>query len=204
MAISHLEVIVEEPSMETALRQLLPGMLGDEITFDVYPHQGKSELLDRLPDRLRGYSRFIPDGWKILVVVDRDDEVCEQLKEKLEQMAFQSGLATRSANPEKYVVVNRIAVEELEAWYFGDWEAVREVYPKLPSTVPNKAGYRNPDQIAGGTWEAFERVCQKAGYFKNGLRKIEAATMIAPKMVPSRNTSHSFQALRDVVAEMTV
>jgi hypothetical protein len=26
------------------------------------------------------------------------------------------------------VVVNRLAIEELEAWYFGDWEAVRAAY----------------------------------------------------------------------------
>lgn len=30
-----------------------------------------------------------------------------------------------SARGEPYVVVNRIAVEELAAWYFGDWEVVR-------------------------------------------------------------------------------
>ena len=52
-------------------------------------------------------------------------------------------------------MVNGIAVEELEAWYFGDWVAVREVYPGLPATVSNKANYRNPDQIRGGTWEAL-------------------------------------------------
>jgi len=29
--------------------------------------------------------------------------------------------------------------------------------------------------VAGGTWEALERVFRKAGYFKMGFAKIEAA-----------------------------
>jgi hypothetical protein len=31
--------------------------------------------------------------------------------------------------------LNRIAVEELEAWFFGDIEALRAVYPKLSATL---------------------------------------------------------------------
>ena len=49
---------------------------------------------------------------------------------------------------------------------------------------------------------SVERLCQKASYFSGGLRKIEAASMIAPRMVPARNTSRSFQVLRDALAEM--
>jgi hypothetical protein len=202
MAVNHLEVIVEEPSMEAALRQLLPKLLG-HISFEVYAHQGKAELLQQLPNRLRGYSHFIADDWRILVVVDRDDDDCATLKAQLEQAAMDVGFVTRATRENsKYVVLNRIAIEELEAWYFGDWPAVREIFPKLSNTIPQQARYRNPDGILGGTWEAFERVCQKAGYFKNGLRKIEAATTIASHMVPARNRSHSFQVLRNALVEL--
>jgi hypothetical protein len=99
-------------------------------------------------------------------------------------------------------VVNRIAIEELEAWYFGDWRAVRAAYPKVPRNAPQQASFRHPDDIAGGTWEAFERVLQGAGYFGQGLRKVEAARTIAPHLVPRRNTSPSFRALRDALQEM--
>ena len=188
--------------MEVALRQLLPELLGG-ISFEVYPHQGKEELLAQLPHRLRGYSHFIPQSWRILILVDRDDDNCTDLKDQLEQIAGNAGLPTRTTtHGAGYVVLNRIAIEELEAWYFGDWAAVLEVFPRLPSTIPNKARYRHPDQILGGTWEAFERVCQDAGYFRSGLRKIEAATMITPRMVPGRNTSPSFRILRDALVEM--
>jgi len=41
-------------------------------------------------------------------------------------------------------------------------------------TIPNHAGYRDPDAIRGGTWEAFERILKRHDYFKTGLRKVEA------------------------------
>ena len=100
------------------------------------------------------------------------------------------------------MVANRLAIAELEAWYFGDWDAVRAAYPKVSATVSSKANYHNPDDIAGGAWEAFERVLQRAGYFAGGLRKVEAARAVADHMVPSRNVSRSFRAFRDVLLEM--
>lgn len=188
--------------MEAALRLLLPKIVGP-LSFDVYPYQCKDELLSRLPDRLRGYATWIPDTWRIVVVVDRDDDDCKKLKTRLEKMAADAGLVTRSKAVNKpYIVVNRLAVEELEAWYFGDWEAVRASYPRVPATIPSQAKYRVPDAVAGGTWEAFERVLQKAGYYKIGLAKIEAAKIISVNMEPERNSSQSFQALRDALAEM--
>jgi hypothetical protein len=191
MRVEHLELLVEEPSMEMALRALLPKIVGS-TSFEVYSHQVKHELLSRLPN-----------SWRIVVIVDRDDEDCTRLKARLEQIAADAKLTTRSgAEGKPYVVVNRIAIEELEAWYFGDWEAVRASYPRVPGTIPTKGKYRDPDAIPGGTWEAFERELQQAGYFAQGLAKIEAARTIAAHMSPERNTSRSFQVLREALAEM--
>ncbi|MBI4755713.1 MAG: DUF4276 family protein [Betaproteobacteria bacterium] len=194
--------------MEAALRLLLPKVLGD-LSFEIYPHQCKDELLLRLPHRLRGYGqRRKSDAWfrdhcRIVVVIDRDDDDCAGLKRRLEKMASEAGLATRaSAKGSTYMVVNRLAIEELEACYFGDWEAVQAAYPGVSATIPSQAKYRAPDEIAGGTWEAFERVLQRAGYYSGGLRKVEAARTVAAHMAPSRNTSPSFCALREVLLEM--
>jgi hypothetical protein len=197
LSIEHIEFIVEEPSMEAALRALLPKVLG-ELSFAVYPHQCKEELFLRLLERLRGYANWLPETWRIVVVVDRDDDDCVKLKKKMERVAKQAGLITRSAaSGRRYVVINRMAVEELEAWYFGDWKAVKSAYPKVSARIPEKAGFRDPDAISGGTWEAFERLLQLAGYFTGGLRKIEAAHSIAPRMDPMNNRSRSFQVFRD-------
>ncbi len=202
MAVSHVEVLVEEPSMEAALRVLLPRVVGD-LSFEVYPHQSKTDLLARLPERLRGYAAWLPDDYRIVVVVDRDDDDCYELKQQLEQIAGDAKLRTRTqAGGRPYQVVNRLAIEELEAWYFGDWDAVRSAYPRAPATIPNQAKYRDPDAITGGTWEAFERVLQRVGHFSTGLRKIEAARAIAKHWQPDGNRSHSFQAFRDVLREM--
>ena len=202
MRIEHLEFLVEEPSMEAALRLLVPKIVGF-LPFEVHPHQGKHDLLTRLPGRLSGYASWLPATYRIVVVVDRDDEDCTALKAKLDQMAVAAGLSTRSAAKSKsYALVNQLAIEELEAWYFGDWEAVRAAYPAVDATIPQQAKYRAPDEIRGGSWESFESLLRKAGYFSGGLRKIEAARAVASHMDPARNRSPSFCALRDVLAEL--
>jgi hypothetical protein len=201
MNIDHVELMVEEPSMEEALRAILPKILGD-MSFAIYTHRCKDDLLARLPQRLTGYSKFLPSSGRVVVIVDRDDQDCKQLKTELEQVAMRSKLKTKTrAGGTKWQVVNRVVIEELEAWYFGDWIAVKAAYPKVPATIPSQAKYRDPDAIRG-TWEAFERVLQGAGYFKGGLRKIEVARAIAPHMDPRRNASRSFQALHSVLREM--
>ena len=201
MSVAHVEFLVEEPSMEALLRALLPQLLG-AVQFDVRVFQGKPDLLARLPHRLRGYRAWLPEDYRIVVVVDRDDDDCHALKAQLEQNALAAGLSTRTQRSQgRFAVVNRIAIEELEAWYFGDWEAVRAAYPRVQEGVPRRAGYRDPDAISR-TWEAFERILQRSGYFAGGLGKIDAARSIAPHLDPARNTSHSFQVLRDALQEL--
>jgi hypothetical protein len=202
VSVSIIDFLVEEPSTEAFLRSVLPGILGN-TSFNIYPSQGKDQLLAQLPKRLQGYSKWIQDDHRIVVLVDRDDDDCELLKQQLEQMAQRADLFTRSrSNGDHFTVINRITIEELEAWYFGDWEAVRSAYPRVPVTIPQQAPYRNTDAITGGTWERFERVLQRAGYFKGGLRKIEVAQTIGPHIVPQRNTSYSFQVFRNALLQL--
>lgn len=202
MRAEHLEILVEEPSMEAFLRALLPRVLPDTTTFEIYPYQCKTDLLAKLPDRLRGYSSYLPETWRIVIVVDRDDDKCKTLKQRLESFAANANLHTRtSVGHHRWQVANRIAIEELEAWYFGDWQAVREAYPKVPQTIPRQQQYRDPDDIRGGTWEAFERILQRAGYFKNGLRKTEVARNIGKRIELARNNSRSFQVFCDALSE---
>jgi hypothetical protein len=202
MKAEHLEILVEEPSMEAFLRALLPRLLGNRASFEIYPFQCKDDLLDKLPARLQGYASWLPESWRIVVVVDRDDDDCAILKQRMERAAAQAGLRSRTNGAANtWQLVNRIAIEELEAWYFGDWEAVRQIYPRVSETVPQKEGFRDPDAISGGTWEAFERLLQRAGYFKNGLRKTEAARALGQRVDPQHNRSCSFQVFRDAILE---
>lgn len=191
--------------MEAFLRGLLPRLLPADRTFEVHAFQGKSDLLGKLEARLRGYAQWLPADWRLFVVVDRDDDECRALKQRLEAMAGRAGLVTRSqAGGDPWQLVNRIAIEELESWYFGDWDAVRAGYPRVSAHVPQRQGLRDPDAIAGGTWEGFERVMQRHGYFKTGLAKIEAARSMAAQMVPERNRSASFRAFHAALMEALV
>ncbi len=175
MTVTTIDFIVEEPSMEAFLRVVLPMILG-RTQFKIRPFHNKDQLLKHLPSRLQGYAKWIPEDYKIVVLVDRDNEDCEKLKAQLEQMALNADLATRSQPAcGQFTVLNRIVIEELEAWHFGDWQAVRNAYPGVSSSTPRQKRYRDPDAIQGGTWEHFQRVLRRAGYFKNGLRKIETA-----------------------------
>lgn len=205
MAANHLELLVEEPSMEAFLRSLLPRLLPADRTFEVHAFQGKTDLLGKLESRLRGYAQWLPSDWRLFVVVDRDDDDCRALKQRLEAVARRAGLVTRSQGGRvPWQLVNRIAIEELESWYFGDWDAVKAEHPRVSAHIPQRQGLRDPDAIAGGTWEAFERVMQRYGYFKTGLPKIEAARGIAGRMVPARNRSASFQAFYAALMEALV
>ncbi len=187
--------------MEAFLRTFLPRLLPVDRTFHVHPFQGKSDLLSKLEDRLRAYATWLPQDWRIVVVVDRDDDDCLALKSRLEQIAGRAHLITKSkARGQSWQIVNRIAIEELEAWYFGDWAAVQSAYQRLPTNIARKKGFRDPDAIAGGTWEAFERILQKHGYFKGGLSKIEVARTLGALIEPSRCESASFASFREGVS----
>lgn len=206
MSVEHVEVLVEERSMAVALEAILPKLLGP-ISFAVRDFQGKPDLVAKLPQRLRGYAKAASPGLRIVVLVDRDRDDCDDLKAQLEGMAAAAGLRTRTALRSKrgggaWMIVNRIAVEELEAWYFGDWAAVRAAFPRVSANVPRQAPYRNPDAIKGGTAEAFERVLRNAGYFDEGLSKIRAARAVAQRLDPAANTSRSFQVFRDAILEL--
>lgn len=188
--------------MEGFLRALLPRLLPQDRTFEIHPFQGKGDLLGKLESRLRAYANWLPAEWRLVVVVDRDDDDCRTLKRQLEQITTRAGVTTRtSVRTPQWQLVNRIAIEELESWYFGDWEAVRAAYPRAPANVPGRRQFRDSDSITGGTWEAFERVMQRHGYFKGGLRKVEAARAIGAYVDATRSRSASFAVFYRAVVE---
>jgi hypothetical protein len=138
---------------------------------------------------------------RIIVLVDRDDDDCIALKKQMEQAAKAAGLLTRATCRAQWRVVNRLAIEELEAWFFGEWTGVRRGYPKASKAIPGKAAYRQSDAIAGGKWEALERILKSAGYFSGGLRKTEAAGAIGRQFDPALARSPSFLAFQNALLE---
>ena len=96
MTACHLELLVEERSMEAFLTVLLPGLLPQDWTFAIHAFNGKRALLRKIGDRLRGYGKSLPPNYRLVVLVDRDDDDCRQLKRRLERAAAEAGLVTAS------------------------------------------------------------------------------------------------------------
>lgn len=190
--------MVEEHSLEVALQNLLPRMLPLEVSYQIIVFQGKEDLLRNLQNRLRGYASWIPEDFKITVLIDEDRQNCHDLKNRLERICHQSGLTTKTRNPgQGFQVLNRIVVEELESWFIGDVDALREAYNRIPESLSRMKKFRDPDSVPGGTWESLEVLLQRFGYFTGGYSKIQAARDISFFMVPDKNRSKSFQVFRD-------
>lgn len=189
-------VHVEEDSMESALQALIPRLLNTH-DHKIINHGSKDKLLKTLPARLKGYAAWNAPDLRILILVDRDNDDCRVLKKQLEDMAGAVGLPTKTfpAQDGTFKVVNRIVVEELEAWFFGDVPALAKVYPGIPLSLEKKAGYRDPDAIKGGTWEKLLKVLQEAGHYAPAERlpKGEVARKMAPHLDLAANRSASFQ-----------
>jgi len=191
----HIEILVEEPSAEEALRHVLPKIGAEKSRCKIINMGSKYKLLNVLPARLRAYRKRIDkgEGLRIVVLVDRDNDDCIHLKNQLERMAREAGLYTKTA-PDvhgTFTVLNRIVVEELESWFIGDPQALRKAFPSLPKINGNTKPFSNPDN--GGSWENLHKFMKKHGLYRNGFPKIDAARRIAPHMDIHNNRAASFR-----------
>ena len=114
-----LVFLLEEESMKHFLDGILPKILPPDVGFITVPHEGKSDLQKSVPIKLRAWKE---PGVKFVIVQDQDTGDCRELKRKLVELC---GDTTQE-------VLIRIACHELEAWYFGDLEAVSKAYGKIP------------------------------------------------------------------------
>lgn len=195
----HLEILVEERSAEVALQNIIPHIVGDSVSFRVITHQGKTDLLKKLAPKLKAYSKWITDEIKIVVLVDLDRDDCKKLKKKLNKISEDSGLTIKTSIGKlssEFQILNRIAIEELEAWFFGDKKAIKKAYKKVNPNELDKPRYSNPDTISN-TWEELERLLQKFHYYPGGLSKIQNAQVISKNMDVNNNSSKSFNVFRD-------
>lgn len=158
----RLLVLVEGRSEEALLEGWLPRFLPPGHTFKIYPHRGKGRLprdpardpsirreglLDQLPAKLRAYGRTLdPATDRLLVLVDSDDDDCSELKRRLLE-------TLESCDPQPYVLF-RLAIEETEAFYLGDPQAIRRAFPQ--AKVQGLKSYVQ-DSVCG-TWELFQSI----------------------------------------------
>lgn len=168
----RLVFLTEERSMKELLEILLPKILPNDMEKPlIIPHNGKSDLAASIPKKLRAWQN--PDD-KFVIVHDQDSNDCIRLKSEL------AALCKDSKN--KYLI--RIACKELEAWYFGDLEAVSCAYNKDFTKLAAKRKYREPDKIGN----AKEEICKLIPTHQ----QISGAKLIGSCMDINKNRSHSF------------
>jgi hypothetical protein len=187
-------VLVEGPSEKVLLERWAPRAFPGHQFF-LRPHQGKGELprrrevdpkrrglLDQLPATLRAYAKTCTANEAVLVLVDADDNDCVTLKRQLLELAQNECPNLR--------VVFRIAVEETEAFYFGDLKAIKAAFPDADM---ERARSFVPDSLpTNGTAEEFATVVGD-----DTLRKVDWAERMSTKLTtsPAASRSPSFKAL---------
>jgi hypothetical protein len=212
----HFEILVEGQSERTALEPLLTKILGaykNPHTWRIHKHRGIGRLpiepaarpnpkdptlLHNLPSRLRAYGNSLQDDQVVIVLVDLDDRVdCKAFKQQM------ASLLELCASPPKCKF--RIAIEELEAWYFGDRAALKTAYPNAEDHILD--AYIQDAQC--GTWEKLADAIYPGGSHalkKLGVQHLEQKRLwardIAPLMDINNNQSPSFRCFRDALRDL--
>ncbi len=165
--------LLEEPSMKQLLEGLLPRLVPD-MTFLCVVHEGKGDLRKSIQRKLRAWRK---PGDRFVVVHDNDLEDCLRLKQDLAKLCSEAG---------REDTLIRIPCQELEAWYFGEPEAMAEAYGNAwPKGLTHRAKYRNPDTIRKPSAELERHV--------DGFQKISGARKMGNLLTEERNRSRSFQ-----------
>lgn len=213
----HIEILVEDSSGQTLLETLVPKILGaqgDPHTWRIHFYKGigripknlnaggdpaKRILLDQLPKLLRGYGRT-PGIDAVVVVLDSDRRDCVDFLAELKALAA-------GCNPAPNTLF-RIAVEEMEAWYFGDRQALLTAYPRAKADVLNRYQQDSVcetwERLADAIYPGGSAAIKKAGWPLPGQVKHEWAEKIGPLLEPDQNISPSFGKLRDGLRRLAV
>jgi hypothetical protein len=202
----HFEFLTEDQSSGKAMEILIPQLLGVGGSYRIRSYKGlgripkglrptsdanKRILLDRLPHILRGYGHN-PNCGIIVIICDLDDKNENMFRSELQGIL-------NACNPKPQTLFC-LAIEEFEAWYLGDLNAVRKAYPKAIEKILKR--YKN-DSICG-TWETLadavynggHKALASKGWQAVGKQKFIWAKDISPHMDVDKNESPSFKFLR--------
>ncbi len=170
---NRIVFLLEERSMKVLLDGLLPRLLPG-IRFLCVPHEGKQDLVKSIPRKLKVWQE---PGVRFVVVQDNDGGDCRTLKQQLVDLCEKA---------ERNDALVRIAVQELEAWYFGDPNALARAFGNESLVkIGNKARYRDPDVIVKPSRELKKWVPE--------FQKISGARKMAQYLEMGTNRSLSFQ-----------
>ena len=210
----YVELLIEDWSGKKAMDILIPILLGNDIIVRTHPYKGlgripkglkpktdasKRMLLGQLPRLLQGFGR-VPACKAVVVICDLDDNDKNHFLAELDNVL-------NSCNPRPNAVFC-LAIEEFEAWYLGDLNAVKKAYPRAKNNVLR--GYIN-DSICG-TWETLadavysggSKALMAKGWQAVGEQKSIWAEAISPHMNVEDNDSPSFNEMREKLCKIIV
>ena len=214
----YFQFLIEDKSTEVLvnhvmekLQQLYPGKyvdfniksfkgIGHLSTQGSLQERKGSSLLNNLRLYLRGFDRSLshmPHA-SIIVVLDNDKRNCAEFQKTLDKIAAESVMVTDC--------VVCIAVKEMEAWLFGDEDAITSAYPNA------KKKYLKSYEQDGicDTWEVLANMVYPGGlvalkkksknsYSATGIAKSEWADKIGKMLNLGKNQSPSFNRFLNVL-----
>jgi len=122
--------------MKVLLERLLPRLF-PRLSFMCVQHEGKQDLEKSIPRKLKAWRE---PGVRFCVIRDNDRGDCRALKERLCDLCRMG---------QRDDVLVRIACQELEAWYFGEPEALANAFGRdRLRHLSSRSRYRDPDAIA--------------------------------------------------------
>lgn len=166
-----LVFMLEEASMKELLDIILPRILPENVQYITIKHEGKSDLKKSLPKKLKAWRE---NNVAFIVLHDQDANDCKKLKQELHKLCEGYG--------KRFLI--RIPCRELEAWYWGDLDAVSAAYGVDLTHLKRRKQYREPDRIENPKRELKKHIPE--------LTQIEGARRIAPYMSVDGNSSYSF------------
>lgn len=203
----HFEILSEDQSGKIALDILIQKIISNNNTYTIHSYKGigrlpkglkpgndpqKRILLDQLPKLIKGYGKTFA-GYNdysavVIVVLDLDDKDLGSFEAELNLM-----IDSCTPKPETYFC---FAIEEGEAWFLGDIDAIKSAYPNAKNSILRS--YVN-DSICG-TWEKLADAIypggsvslKNEGWMKVGKTKSEWAEKITPHFDIYNNKSPSF------------
>jgi hypothetical protein len=180
---SYVVFLLEELSMKVLLDGLIPRLFPD-LQFLCIPHEGKGDLEKSIPRKLRAWRE---PGVRFVVLRDNDNGNCLALKAKL------TGLCHEGGREDALV---RIACQELEAWYFGEPDALADAFQdEALRGLGATARFRNPDAVVRPS-EEIEKLSPV-------FQKVAGARLMAEHLSRTGNKSRSFQVLCEGIERMT-
>ncbi|MDR0802630.1 hypothetical protein [Fluviicola sp.] len=175
-----LHIFTEELSAKNVFDEILPKIIPG-ISYRIYPHQGKQDLHKALKTTIPSISK-IP-GSRILITRDQDNQDCKDVKNDLAQVLDGKCVCPYSI---------RIVCRELESWFLGDLNAIKQAYPRFkPEQHIGKADFKNVDLIAIPKNYLLRIIPEY--HNAETLPKLETSSKISQFLDLDNNTSMSFQ-----------